>query len=301
VGHLYHDYADAYEVTPTVQVMPPPPPRVVEASAPRTRPETAPVGSDGLFLAGTRADAMLRGWCAPFAAGKAPAARPILVVGQSAWSPVTKFLRSLHAYPTSYDRVSLDELPTTNPELLDSFRRNTAYSRVIMVFMPSIAAASLFATQRWPKLSADLPLHSFAFFTLSSGDDALPARVKDTYGVLRWQDALAASPESSAPAALPAGGLGKLQFIAASNARSGGTPRPGRTVEQQLGLVEPTIRDLAWFYNNQQAEAKARHTNAVAGHAPKRLKPNEVFTNPTRVMDAALQGGAGDFGRYTYA
>jgi hypothetical protein len=54
-GHIYHDYADAYEVTPYVPVMPPPPPRVVEASAPRQRPETAPAGSDGLFLAGTRA------------------------------------------------------------------------------------------------------------------------------------------------------------------------------------------------------------------------------------------------------
>jgi hypothetical protein len=32
-------------------------------------------------------------------------------------------------------------------------------------------------------------LHSFAFFTLSSDDDALPARVKDTYDVIRWQDA----------------------------------------------------------------------------------------------------------------
>ena len=51
------------------------------------------------------------------------------------------------------------------------------------------ATAPRACTQRWPKLSADLPLHSFAFFTLSSDDDALPARVKDTYDVIRWQDA----------------------------------------------------------------------------------------------------------------
>jgi len=301
-GHVYHVYADAYEITPSVPVMPPPPPRIVAASAPRKRPETTPVGAGSLFFAGTRADALLRGWSAPFAAGHKPAARPLLVVGQSAWSPVTTFLRGLHAYPTSYDRVSLDELPTANQELLDSFRRNTAHSRVIMVFMPSIAAASLFATQRWPKLSADMPMHSFAFFTLSSGDDAMPARVTDTYQVLHWQDAHPSAPESSAPAPPAVGRLDPLALVAASHTRSGGALRPGRTDEQRLGLAEPTARDLMWFHNNEQAVAMARRTNAIAGHVPsKRLKPNEAFDRPARAMDQQLQGFNADFGRFTTA
>lgn len=297
-GHIWHPYSDSYEITPLVAVLPLQPPLMVEASVPKKRLETTPVGPDGLLLAGSRADAMLRGWCAPFASGKKPAASPLLVVGQSAWSPVTKYLRSFHAYPSTYDRISIDELPT-NPESLIAFRGNTARSRVIMVFMPSIAAAGIFAVQRWQRLSADLPLHSFVFFTLSSGDDAPPARVTETYHLIRWTDGHPSTP-GAADQAL-AGGSGQIHFIAASHMRAGGTLRPGRTDEQRLGLVEPTVRDLTWYYNNEQAAAMARHTSSVAGHAPKRLKPNEVFTNPSRVMDAALQGGAGDFGRYTYA
>jgi hypothetical protein len=299
-GHIYHDYTDAYEATPYVPLMPPPPPLVVAASAPR-KLETAPVGSDSLFITGTRADAMLRGWSAPFATGKEPASRPLLVIGQSAWSPVTKYLRSFHAYPKSYDRVSIDELPTSNPELLNAFRCNTAYSRVIMVFMPSIAEASIFAIQRWQKLSADMPMHSFAFFTLSNSDDAPPARVTDTYAVIRWQDAHPTVPESSATMAPQVGGLDPLRVIAASHIRTGGVLRPGRTVEQQLGLVEPTARDLIWFHNQQQAAAVARHTNAVAGHMSKRFKPNDAFDNPGRFLSGQLQGFPADFGHFTKA
>ena len=92
------------------------------------------------------------------------------------------------------------------------------------------------------------------------------------------------------------------EFVAASHTRSGGALRPGRTIEQRLGLAEPTARDLLWFHNNKQAVAMARQANALAGHVPfKRFKLNEAFDRPARAVDQQLQGFNADFGRFTTA
>ena len=104
-GHTYEPYSNVYRQNPYVAVVPPPP-RVVAASAPATPKESAALGPDGCFVLNSRADVMLRSWCAPVAAGRGAQYMPLLVVGQSVWPAVTKALRQLHAYPANYDRIS---------------------------------------------------------------------------------------------------------------------------------------------------------------------------------------------------
>jgi ethanolamine ammonia-lyase large subunit len=90
-------------------------------------------------------------------------------------------------------------------------------------------------------------------------------------------------------------------MVAASHLRSGGVLHPGLTAAQQLGLELMSQRDVAYYSMQEQAAAQAARISAIAGLVPKRLKPNEAFTNPARVMDAVMQGSAGDFGRNTFA
>ena len=298
-GHTYHVYSGRFDINSYVPVCPPPPPVTVAASAskPAAPKETTPVGGDGLLLPGTRADAILRAWSAPVAAGKRAAGSALLVVGQSLWPAVTKVLRGMHAYPTTYDRLPVHELPT-NETSLSVFRGNTAYSRVVMVFLPNVASAAAFGASRLQSLHASMPQHSFAFFTLDNGAAELPSAVTERFTCLRWQDA---HPQQHVAKAVDSrDDSDVLRVIAASHVRQGGELRPGRTWDQLLGLEEASARDVAWFHTTQQAAAHARQLNALAGHAPKRLKA-EHFVNPARVTDWALQGGPGDFGRHTIA
>ncbi len=91
-------------------------------------------------------------------------------------------------------------------------------------------------------------------------------------------------------------------MVAASHLRAGGVLQPGLTAAQQLGLAPVSQRDLAYYAMAEQAAAQAARISALAGSLPsaKRLRLSD-FANPARVGDVAMQGGAGDFGRYNFA
>ena len=301
-GHVYHVYPDAYEASPDRSVLPPPPPRVVEASAQRTRPETTPVTPAGTLLPDTHADTLLRMWLSPI--GARPASTALLLVGQSLWSPVLNGLRGhspARLYPTTYgDRgLSVTELPI-DLTTLSVFRSLTCHANIIVITMPNIAAVAAFAAQRWPLLRDAMPQHSFVFTSPDSGAAELPSRITDVFTVIRWQDAdpqrLPDKKRSLAPPSEP------LLMVAASHLRSGGVLHPGLTAAQQLGLELMSQRDVAYYAMQEQAAVQAARISAIAGHLPsaKRMRPAD-FLNPARVGDAALQGSAGDFGRNTFA
>jgi hypothetical protein len=182
---------------------------------------------------------------------------------------------------------------------LSVFRSLKCHSNIIVVTMPNIAAVAAFAAQRWPLLRDAMPQQSFVFTSPDNGAAELPPRVTDTFTVIRWQDAdpqrLHDKKRSLAPPSEP------LLMVAASHLRSGGVLHPGLTAAQQLGLELMSHRDVAYYAMQEQAAVHAARISAIAGHLPKRLKPTEAFKYPARVMDAALQGSAGDFGRNTFA
>jgi hypothetical protein len=190
-GHIHHVYPDAYEASPGRPVLPPPQPRVVEASAPRKRPETTPVTSAGTLLPGTHADTLLRMWLSPI--GARPASTPLLLVGPSLWAPVLNALRShspARLYPTTYGErgLSVTELPV-DLTTRSVFRSLTCHANIIVITMPIIAAVAAFAAQRWSLLRDSLPQHSFVFTSPDSGAAGLPARITDVFTVVQWQDA----------------------------------------------------------------------------------------------------------------
>jgi hypothetical protein len=219
----------------------------------------------------SRADVVLRSWCAPIAAGRGAAYMPLLVVGQSVWPAVTKALRQLHAYPTTYDRISLSELPTDEQTLL-AFRGNTCRSRVIMVGLPSVAAAALFA-DGVRRLRDMLPQHSFAFF-VSAQDvdlDHLPGLLSERYALLTWRDSHAPA-VVMAEAAPPDPTVSAM--IEASHTRLGGMVGLGVTPGQRLGLHHTPYRDACFVAMHQTAAAAARHIASMEGavHDTKRVK-----------------------------
>jgi hypothetical protein len=226
-------------------------------------------------------------------------------VGATLWAPVLNALRS-HAparlYPTSYGNrgMSIIELPI-DLTTLSVFRTLTVHANILLVTLPSVQAVVVFATQRWALLRDAMPQHSFVFLTGDSGAAELPARITDTFTVIRWQDSDPAQPAAPKPAAV-AKAESPLLMVAASHLRAGGALQPGLTSAQQLGLAPVSQRDLAHYAMQEQAAAQAAHINALAGRLPsaKRLRLSD-FANPARVGDAAMQGGAGDFGRHTFA
>jgi len=269
-GHTFEPYSGVFRANPYIVISPPP--RVVAASAPpAAHKESAALGPDGCFVLNSRADVALRSFCAPIVAGRGAAYMPLLVVGQSIWPAVTKALRQLHAYPTSYDRLSLSELPTDDQTLM-AFRANTCRSRVIMVGLPSVAAAALFADglQRLRKL---MPQHSFAFY-LSAADvelDRLPSALREKYALLTWRD-------SHAPAVVMAEAAPPdptvLEMVEASHTRLGGSTRLGVTPGQRLMLHHTPYRDAAFAAMHHEAAAAARRIAAMEGslHDVKRVK-----------------------------
>jgi hypothetical protein len=278
----------------------PVPPRIVAASAPvppLPEREACNVGEDGFFIPNTRADACVRTWASPVLAGKGVAARPLLVVGQSVWAPATKFLRSLHAYPTSYERCSMTELPhdATTAQL---FRRNIYNSRVVLATLGSVTAAAAFVQHaRW--LLRVMPHTSFAFFVVTKPGEQIPAAVSDVYRVVTWRDALPEpAPSQAARAPAVAGNL--MATIEASHVRRNGRLLLGMTSEQRLGLVQASFRDEAAAANQLEVLTHARRISAMAGSMPdpKRIKLTH-FSNPA-LVGGTLTSGA-DFGRWTIA
>jgi hypothetical protein len=242
-------------------------------------------------------------WISPI--GARPASTPLLLVGQSLWSPVLNGLRGhspARLYPTTYgDRgLSVTELPI-DLTTLSVFRSLTCHANIIVITMPNIAAVAAFAAQRWSLLRDAMPQHSFVFTSADSGTAELSARIRDVFTVVRWQDA---DPSHPAPAKTsPASPANEpLSMVAASHLRAGGVLQPGLTPAQQLGLAPVSARDLAHYAMQEQAAAQAARISAIAGYLPSATRMRlDDFANPARVGDAALQGGAGDFGRYTFA
>lgn len=271
-GHTYEPYSNAFRQNPYVAVWPPPP-RVVAASAPAGPKESAQLDSDGCFVLNARADVVLRSWCAPIAAGSRAQHLPLLVVGQSIWPVVTKALRQLHAYPLNYDRISLAELPSSDEQLV-AFRVNTARARVIMVALPNVAAAALFADglQRLREL---MPQHSFAFFLSAQNVDLdhLPEVLSERYALLTWRDSHAPA-VVMAEAAPPEPSV--LQMIEASHVRTGGTLGLGVSPGQRLGLESTPWRDAAFAAMHHEAAKAAQRIAAMesagAVHDTKRVK-----------------------------
>ena len=273
-----------YRQNPYVAVVPPPP-RVVAASAPATPKESAALGPDGCFVLNSRADVMLRSWCAPVAAGRGAQYMPLLVVGQSVWPAVTKALRQLHAYPANYDRISVSELPSSDQTLL-AFRANTASSRVVMVKLESVTHAAFFA-DCLPRLRDLMPQHSLAFF-LSAQDvdvDKLPGVLREKYALLTWRD-------SHAPAVVMAEAVppepSVLQMIEASHVRTGGTLGLGVSSGQRLGLEHTPWRDAAFAAMHHEAAKAAQRIAALEGagavHDTKRVKLSHFNRGPGVAM-----------------
>ena len=260
-GHTFEPYSGVFRANPYVAVLPPLP-RVVAASAPPVPKESAALAPDGTFVLNSRADVVLRSWCSPIAAGRGAQYLPLLVVGQSVWPAVTKALRQLHAYPTTYDRISLSELPTDDQTLM-AFRANTCRSRVIMVGLPSVAAAALFA-DGVRRLRDMLPQHSVAFF-VSAQDvdlDHLPGVLSERYALLTWRD-------SHAPAVVRTEAAPPdptvLAMVEASHTRLGGMVGLGVTPGQRLGLEHTPYRDAAFAAMHHEAAAAARRIAGMEG------------------------------------
>jgi hypothetical protein len=241
-------------------------------------------------------------WISPI--GARPASTPLLLVGQSLWSPVLNGLRGhspARLYPTTYgDRgLSVTELPI-DLTTLSVFRSLTCHANIIVITVPNIAAVAAFAAQRWSLLRDAMPQHSFVFTSADSGTAEMPSRVMDTFMVMRWQDADPQQQPDTKRSVVPPSE--PLLMVAASHLRAGGHLQPGLNAAQQLGLELMSRRDAAYYAMQEQAAAQAARISAFAGHLPsaKRMRLDD-FANPARVGDAALQGGAGDFGRYTFA
>ena len=82
-GHKHEPYSGRFELNPYVILAPPPPPATPATQAKRPQ-ESCPVADDGLFVQGCYADAVLRGWSLPITSNTGAAARPLLIIGQSA-------------------------------------------------------------------------------------------------------------------------------------------------------------------------------------------------------------------------
>lgn len=112
---------------------------------------------------GTLAAALLERWLAPLKANRAPAATPLLVVGQSAWAPVAHSVADSvgQCYPVNFPRISREELLSSAPALL---RANAHGQRVINVGLESVEAAAALAPALG-RIRDALPHHSICFFS----------------------------------------------------------------------------------------------------------------------------------------
>ncbi len=254
-GHSFEPYSGAFRANPYVVIAPPP--QVVAASAQPTKPvEAANLGRDGFLVAETVADATLRGWCTQIALGR-PAARPLLVVGKSIWPAVTAALRPLHCYPTTYDRITLAELPDT-PDGDLRFRERTFNARVVMVELHSIREAGSLNAKRLDNM---LPHTSWALFVPTGELTELPFRERFT--IVSWQDShrhAALQPTATQP---DRGAIHRL--VEASHTRVGGDVGLGMSAGQRLGLEPTPYRDAAHAAMQIEAAAAARRIAAMAG------------------------------------
>ena len=192
-GHTIDPYRETqtggwWTINPYVSLRPP---VIVAAAAPRPAGprEDAHAPPPGPVQPGTLASALLARWLAPLTANKAPAASPLLVLGQSAWQPVAKTIAaSAGMYPVNFPRLSVHELPTNDTTAM-LLRANAHDKRVINVSLPSVEAAAALAPALG-RLRAALPQHSLVFYAAapSEGLPSIPTAVPpatcriDNYG-----------------------------------------------------------------------------------------------------------------------
>ena len=256
-------------------------PVVVAASAPcpaGPREDTyAP--PPGPVQPGTLAASLLHRWLAPLTANKAPAASPLLVLGQSAWQPVAKTIAASagSCYPVNFPRLSVHELPTNDTTAM-LLRANAHDKRVINVSLPSVEAAAALAPALG-RLRAALPQHSLAFYCPAppEGLPSIPAAVRDAYTTVTWAQMhpqlVAEVAASDAARDFNRTGTEALRVIEASALRTGFLPQLGLTPGQRLGLEPVPFRDAAAAANQAQAAAVARHLNVLeGGYINKRIK-----------------------------
>ena len=121
-----------------------------------------------------------------------------------------------------------------------AFRVNTARARVIMVGLPSVAAAALFA-DGLKRLRELMPQHSFAFFLSAHALelDKLPSVLRERYAVLTWADSATRTRRAAfVMAAQPAAPEQTvLRMIQASQLRTGGVLSLGVSPGQRLAKI----------------------------------------------------------------
>ena len=315
-GYCYDPYRRAFlkakGVYKTAILPPPVVESVVQASTKRASCEVPALTPSGTLVPGSPADLVLRQWAAPMAVGRGAAPTPLVVVGHTVfWASINQiYALKLRSFPrvveTTRDMLCDGELPTATDALKrELFMDKTKDAHVVFVYFSNVRSMALFVANRLAQVQTTCPTKSFVLFApdmapQAASDDALPPAIRERCTVLTWRSTHpAAASEAALPAAANAGS--PLHTVAASHLRAGGALHPGRGPSQQLGLEPASQRDLAWYYNNQQAEAMARHTSAIAGRLAKRFKPSDAFVNPARAMDLQLQGFATDFGRFTNA
>lgn len=313
-GYCYDPYRRAFLKVKGVyktDILPPPVVESVVQASKRASCEVPALTPSGTLVPGSPADLVLRQWAAPMAAGRGAAPTPLVVVGHTVFLASIKqiYALKLRSFPrvveTTRDMLCDGELPAATDALKrELFMDKTKDAHVVFLYFSNVISMALFVANRLAQVQTTCPTKSFVLFApdmapQAASDDALPPAIRERCTVLTWRST---HPAAASEAALPGGNAGSpWHTVAASHLRTGGALHPGRGPAQQLGLEPASQRDLAWYYNNQQAEAMARRTSAIAGRVPKRFKPSDAFDKPMRVMDRQLQGFATDFGRFTNA
>ena len=260
------------------------PPAVVIASAPPPPTFRESAYPPGSLSAGAFASAVLTSWLAPLVANKAPAATPLLVVGQSCWDAVAKAVADSgqSAYPRSSPRMPASELPADDTRAM-VLRSNAHDARVLNVALPSLASAAALAPG-W--LRAALPQHSIIFYAPAPADvyPHVPGIIRQNFTIITWpmmHPELAAGARPDAPASDP------LQTIESSFLRVGGTPQLGLTPGQRMGLEPTSHRDMAFAVMQQHAaDAKQEEYDFVVNL----LRGANVFGH---FCESRTCGGAG--------
>ena len=156
----------------------------------------------------------------------------------------------------------MSELPVDDQTLM-AFRANTCRARIVMISLPSVAAAAWYA-DGLRRLQDKLPQTSFAFFTTAEGADLdrLPAPVRERYATITWRDSHLPVVQ---PEAAPPDRGSVLDMVEASHKRAGGTVGLGISAGQRLGLEHTPWRDAAFDAMHHEAAKAAQRIAGMEG------------------------------------
>ena len=307
-GHEYAPYSGTWRRSPYAPVGPPPSVTVAAAvpRPPSVNESAHALPSSAFSDSTTIAGMVLKRWLAPVESRRAPASKPLLVVGRSAWDGVHAVVSaSAGSYPTNFKWMPAAELPRDATAL--TILRANATKPVIAVSLPSVAAAASFAPTVH-RLREQMPQHSWVFLAPSPSPDGvpvLPGSVREAFTTLTWADArpeLVAEVATSQQSCDAKRSSDALRLVEASFLRSGGQPHMGMRPETRLGLVSATYAELAAAANAEQSRRMAHHFAVLgAGEAfsNKRLRLND-FQRGAGIVSSSYDGAA-DFGPHTRA